>query len=315
MLVFTKSKSANIFDDTEYQNALHFAEALSSSKRLDILKLLSTRQMTITEISKELSIPTSTVIFHLKILEKATLIRQNIVPGSKKQTLTAGILTHAVNFHFENTRPISQGETKMLVFEMPIGNYHRIQSASSVGAYSYTGSTDLSLKSPYHTDRFFAEQIRMGKSAYVNYRFPSHFDDELLELNFSLEICAESPNHNNDFLSDITFWINDIEITTFTSPADFGGRKGIYSPDWVPEHVTQYGQLKTLAINHKGAYLDGMLVSSKINISNINLDQHPYLVFAVSNKKDAINNGGINLFGKHFGDFNQAIIMKAIVRN
>ena len=50
-------------------------KALSSPVRVEILKLLYSDNMIIGEIAKALDIPQSSAAFHLKLLEKADLIR------------------------------------------------------------------------------------------------------------------------------------------------------------------------------------------------------------------------------------------------
>ena len=45
-------------------------------------------------------------------------------------------------------------------------------------------------------------------------------------LDLSAEICSEVAGFDNRWASDITVWINDVEIGTWTSPGDFGGERG-----------------------------------------------------------------------------------------
>ena len=58
-------------------------KALSSPVRVEILKLLYSDNMIIGEIAKALDIPQSSAAFHLKLLEKADLIRMEEQPGSR----------------------------------------------------------------------------------------------------------------------------------------------------------------------------------------------------------------------------------------
>lgn len=46
------------------------------------------------------------------------------------------------------------------------------------------------------------------------------------EISFSFEVCSETIYYNNHWPSDITVSVNDVEVATFTSPGDFGGRRG-----------------------------------------------------------------------------------------
>ena len=112
-----------------------------------------------------------------------------------------------------------------------------------------------------------------------------------------------------EVLKDITFSINGIEVGTFTSPGDFGGRKGIYTTiNWGLD-ATQYGQLKSITVNELGTYIDGILINDSIKINQLNLNEDNKVTFKVESKENAKNKGGFNIFGKNFGDYNQDIEM------
>ena len=42
-----------------------------------------------------------------------------------------------------------------------------------------------------------------------------------------LELSSEVPGTNANWPSDISFWVNDVKIGTWTSPGDFGDRRGV----------------------------------------------------------------------------------------
>jgi predicted transcriptional regulator len=46
-------------------------------------------------------------------------------------------------------------------------------------------------------------------------------------LHLSLEICSEAPLHHENWPSDITVWLNGVEIGAWTSPGDFGDVRGL----------------------------------------------------------------------------------------
>ena len=121
--------------------------------------------------------------------------------------------------------------------------------------------------------------------------------------------------YRNDFPSDITFWINDKEIATYNSPGDFGGRRGKYSPSYWFINSTQFGILKTITVNNNGVYIDNINVSKNITLNDILVYNCPFIEFKIGIKDDAIHKGGINIFGKNFGDYNQAILMKIKFKN
>ena len=99
-------------------------------------------------------------------------------------------------------------------------------------------------------------------------------------------------------------------MVTFTSPGDFGGRRGNYTPQYWPITSTQFGLLKKITINEDGVFLDNKSVNKKITFKDLLLFDGSAIKLTIGIKDNAKHKGGINLFGKNFGDFNQAIVMK-----
>ena len=123
-------------------------------------------------------------------------------------------------------------------------------------------------------------------------------------------MCSEAPNYRNDWESDITFWINGVEVATYVSPGDFGDRRGRLNPAWWSDFSTQYGIIKNLSITEKGVYLDENLVSTR-NIKSLGIQDGDNIVFRIGIKDNARHQGGINLFGEKFGDFSQGLVYMA----
>lgn len=128
-------------------------------------------------------------------------------------------------------------------------------------------------------------------------------------LEVSIEMCSEAPHYKNDWPSDITMWINDIEVGTWTSPGDFWGRRGRNNPQWWPDTINQYGLLKYWRVNSTGTYVDDLKLSDK-TIDDFNVETNDFISVKFGIKENAKNIGGISIFGKSFGDYPQDIIMK-----
>ena len=62
-------------------------------------------------------------------------------------------------------------------------------------------------------------------------------------------------------------------------------------------------------------FLDGVLVNDRITLKDLMLPSSPAVLFRLGNKKDAVNIGGFNIFGKNFGDYPQDIILTAKYKN
>lgn len=90
-------------------------------------------------------------------------------------------------------------------------------------------------------------QLIWTRKGYFEYKFPIAIPEEtkINELQISLEICSEAPNYDHNWPSDITVWLNGVDIGTWTSPGDYGDRPGkLNSLAWSETTSTQYGVLK-----------------------------------------------------------------------
>ena len=54
--------------------------------------------------------------------------------------------------------------------------------------------------------------------------------------------------------SDITFSLNGVILGTWTSPGDYGDRRGKYNPSWWFPFLNQYGLLKKLTITPEAPF-------------------------------------------------------------
>ena len=68
--------------------------------------------------------------------------------------------------------------------------------------------------------------------------------------------------------------------------------------------------LKKIEITPLGTSLDGVSVSSEHTLDSLGIRGSGTVRFELGIKESAVHRGGINLFGKNFGDFPQAIVMK-----
>lgn len=75
---------------------------------------------------------------------------------------------------------------------------------------------------------------------------------------------------------------------------------------------TQYGLLKLISIRQTGCYLDNQLMNPDVTLETLNISSQPYISLLIEIKEDSEYIGGINIFGKEFGDYPQDIIMNLI---
>lgn len=298
--------TCNLRDEKEL---LALGKALSSDKRLEILGALEDSSMNINEIAERLQLPQSSAAMHVKVLEEAGLIKTELMPGVRgSMKLCRRVLDR---IQVELTQGTEE-EHQIEVIRMPIGNYVDYKVVPTCGMVGIEGPLDEEDEPRcfYNPNRTFAQLLWLG-DGHVEYRFPNAGLDEtrLKKIEISMELCSEAPDFNLDWPSDITLWINDVEAGTWKCPSDFGGRKGKLNPDWWPDDKTQYGKLKTWAVDGQMSMLDG-IKSSDAKLSDYHLTKEPYVSVRIGIKEESLHHGGINVFGESFGDYPQNIVMK-----
>lgn len=297
---------------TNTAEAESILKALASRPRLRILKLLSDRLCNISEIAEALDLPLSTATRDINILEEAGLLDTELAPATRGvQKLCARMYDRILielPLHIHTSLP----EQEQVELSMPVGTFVDCEVASTCGLASDAGIIGLfdDPASFYEPDRVQAQLIWFHQG-YVKYRFPNRLPPKVTvdSLHLSLEICSEAPMHHEDWPSDITVWINSVEIGTWTSPADFGGQRGALTPDWWESRNSQYGLLKVWQVNGEGSFVDGLKISS-IRLEDLHLTDHATVSVRIGVKEDTQHVGGINIFGRHFGNYPQDIVLR-----
>ena len=217
----------SIKNEADLEKISLIGSALSSIDKLKILQHLSVKPMTLSELSRTLNLAVSTVSFHIDALVKAQLIFISYEPGIKGHVKLCTKATHNLYIDFDIvTNRESQLLNSQEIIEMPIGNFVdcNIQSPCGIAGKSEQLIENDSPNAFFSPNRSQAELIWF-QSGYISYLFPTHFlknNINYKQISFSLELCSETVYFRNDWPSDITIWVNDIELATYTSPGDFG---------------------------------------------------------------------------------------------
>jgi predicted transcriptional regulator len=296
--------------DLDHADLVLTARALASEVRVDILKLLCKETLKVNEIADRLNIPASTAALNVKVLEEAGLIHCDLQPGIRgsmkvcyKQVEELKIL-----LDYDETRDKNGTE----IISMPIGNYVDYKVTPTCGIVNEKAHIDDEDEPRcfYNPSRITAKLIWFG-AGYVEYRFPNAAiqNRRVKKAELSAELCSESADYDLNCKSDITVWINGVDAGTWSSPSDFGGRRGKLNPDWWPDKNTQYGNLKTWRLTEQGTFIDKQMISDS-PVSDYCLADNPYISVRIGIKEDAKNVGGVNIFGDSFGDYPQNIILK-----
>jgi predicted transcriptional regulator len=290
---------------------------LASEARIKILKALHLRGgLNVNEIADLLSLPQSTVSSNLQILEEAGLIRTETQKAKKgNQKICRAVYDEVLVMFKEDvaaTRP------DIIEVAMPTGLYTSCEVSAPCGLCSTEGIIGL-LDAP---DTFLDPgRMRTGlmwfTRGFVEYQFPNNArltKAKIGAVEFSMELSSEVPGTATDWPSDITVWVNHQEIGTWTSPGDFGDRRGVYTPDWWTLRGSQYGMLKTWRIASDGTYIDGVKISP-MSLKDLDFATHNSIRLRIGIKDNAKNPGGVNIFGRGFGNYDQDIVLRIHTTN
>lgn len=307
---FEKDLFLNVDDPNDHERVLKIGHALSSEDRLKIVRSLLDHSMNLSELSEVLGMPISSVSRHIDALADAGLIHVNYQPGLKGHTKFAAMVTNSctVSFH----KPADTAETREFSVELPVGmfsNCHIKPPCGMTGKDGFIAAFD----DPnvfFSPERINAECVWFD-TGFISYNFPTEplRHSVCTEISFSFEICSETVFYNNNWPSDITVSINGIEVATIISPGDFGGRRGRYTPRYWSVKSTQFGMLRKVTINGNGVYVDNVFVHKHVVFDDLKLYDGSAIKLTIGIKEDAVHRGGINIFGRNFGDFPQAIVM------
>jgi predicted transcriptional regulator len=295
--------------DVSESRATDILKALASQPRLQILDLLKDRVCNVTEISEALDMPMSTANLHIKGLEAAGLLMTDLRPGARGVQKMCSRVYDRIIIQLPHAAP---QEAQAVEVSMPVGAYVDCGVTPTCGLASREGIIGLfdDPASFYEPDRVQA-QLLWFHHGHVEYRFPNRLPPNVAaqQLQLSMEICSEAPLHHDHWASDITLWINGVEVGTWTSPRDFGGQRGALTPAWWEDHNSQYGLLKIWQVNHEGSYIDGLHISD-VTLDDLGIGGEGFLSVRVGVKSDAENVGGMNLFGRYFGNYPQDIVLR-----
>ena len=291
---------------TSLDDGLETFKALGSDTRIQILNiLLENEQMSMNQLATELNISNGALTGHIKKLEECGLINiSNESAGHGNQKMCSVTQDRII---VDIKKPIDY--KNVFETEIKVGQFSRHQVWPTCGiatSESVIGEFD-DIRYFNHPDRFTANILWFTKG-YVEYTIPNLIpsNQRITQLSISAELSSEAPGIDNNWPSDISFYINDTKIGMWTSPGDFGDVHGMFTPQWWPQNWNQYGLLKLLVINDYGTYIDGLKISDVSTLSlHLDYSSDIHLCLAVENDSEHV--GGITLYGKSFGNYDQDI--------
>lgn len=294
------------------EDDIEVLKGLASTVRVKILKLLHVRgALNVNDIAEALDLPQSTVSSNVQILETAGLIRTETQKARKGNQKICHSTFDEIMVMFKEDVSASSADT--IEVSMPLGLYTSCDVSAPCGLCSADGIIGL-----LDVPNTFMDPERMKTGliwftrGYVEYQFPNNArlaQNEIESMEFSMELSSEVPGTSADWPSDITISVNGKDVGTWTSPGDFGDKRGVYTPAWWKLKGSQYGKLKSWRINGMGTFVDGVKISP-VSLKDLDLETHHSIRLRISVREDARHPGGINIFGKGYGNYDQDIILR-----
>jgi len=283
--------------------------ALASESRAKIIELLSERDMNINELSSALGLAQPSITKHVQILEEAGLVVSDYLAGPQ------GMQKRCRRVHDRLVVEMAGRQHKLesvAEIEVPVGMYTLIEAIPTCGLANrerFIGHLDNPV-SFYLPERASA-QIIWSSGGFVEYVFTNSLplEADITALDLAMEVCSEAPGYDNNYPSEITVWLNGVEIGTWGSPGDFGGTRGRLNPSWWHDNLNQSGLLKVWQVNSSCTSIDGVRVSG-VKVGDLNLKPWETTKVRIGVKPDAKNQGGFTLFGKGFGNYEQDLVLR-----
>ncbi|KAF1297874.1 transcriptional regulator [Enterococcus sp. JM4C] len=289
------------------EQSLPVYEALANKTRLDIINLLSEESnLNLSQIATKLNLSNPMITKHMKKLLDARLVK------IEKKAGISGI-QKIVSLNIEEIRILFPKKLFPDFFSysssIGIGLYTDYYVLPTCGLVSPTGKIGI-----FDQPKYFSDNERINASmlwfseGFIEYKIPNPLgeDDNPEVLEISTEISSEFVFSNNNWPSDVTFLINDVEIGTYTIPGNYSDVRGLLTPDWWDDVLSQYGLLKRIGINRYNTSIDGEVLSDK-TIADLNLKSSPTISLKFLIKHDAKHRGGLTIFGESFGNHPQNI--------
>ena len=300
----------------EAEESFDILNALASKTRLQILKLLCHGKLNVNDIAEKLEMPQSTVSTNITVLEKAGLITVESAAGKKGSQKLCSTVYDELVVQLPYCKEKKAGQDTIEV-AMPVGLYTNFKVAPPCGLCSTEEIIGLlDVPETFLNPKRAVASLVWFEQGYIEYKFPNNLPPNgvLEALELSLELCSEAPvatpDTANNWPSDITLWLNEVEVGTWTSPGDFGGDvRGKLTPNWWKLAGSQYGLLKQWKVTKEGTFIDGNRISG-VTLTDLDLRAHTSVKVWIGIKKEAANIGGVNIFGRGFGNYDQDIVLK-----
>jgi predicted transcriptional regulator len=307
-----RERAAHSFLAVDPSRQFAVVRGLASPVRVRILQLLRRKgPLNVNQIAEALDLPQSTIATNIQVLEEAELIDTSLGKASKGQQKICAARFDEIVIQLAPDPP--SREKNVIEVEMPLGLYTSCEVSAPCGMCSTERIMGVLDVPDLFLDpcRVQAALIWFGRG-YVEYKFPNNakvLNAEAEALELELELSSEVPGTNTDWPSDISVWVNHVHVGAWTTRGDYGDQRGIHTPRWWKLEGSQYGELTHWQITRKGTFVGENRVSN-VTIADLRLAEHHSIRLRIGIDERAAHPGGVNIFGKGFGNRGRDILMR-----
>lgn len=298
-------------------------KALSSPVRLGILELLAKESLNVQSLAKKMNLGKTTILTHLKILEESGLIRTEYISGTIGNQKICIKQYDRLLFNFT---PDKEKEDKCFQYDIEVGNYFNVQVYSPCGL-----ATKNNVIHRWDDSTVFFDKARVHASllwfsyGYVEYKIPKKAIPlkKISEMKLSIEISTQGDIMNHKKLelpsplsidqfkkldSDITFWINGMEVGTVTLNKYIKEEGGKYTPTWWTG--CNHGKLINLTVMTDKSLVGEQVMEPHIGLDDVLDNDNDDISIRIGMKSDSENISGMTVYGRDFGNHQQDINIK-----
>ncbi len=298
----------------DFKQGLLLYEALDSEVRLGILdELLQKGELNLAYFAKRFNVSNGAITAHAKKLHAAGLIDITTSSGTRGTQKICSLATDKVIIEFTG-QPQSEGRVESA--QIDVGAYVDYDIHPTCGI-----ATREKVIGGFDDPACFSYPERMKAGllwlswGYVEYLVPNYLNENsrLSEIRFSMEIASEAPGYAAYYPSDIHFALNGKTLGSFLSKGEYNDRAGTCNPPWWYGNLGQYGKKITVSVTREGSFVGG-IKSSNVTLDDLALTAGGQIRLRIFVPEDAAHRGGLTLFGKGFGDYDEGIVCDFICK-